>query len=42
MNAANSGSTSAANDAANFERSRKEGSSGGGKIGGSAAPGTDF
>src|ERR1700681_812156 len=39
MNAASSGSTSAANVAANFERSRNRKPSCGGRIGGTGAPG---
>src|SRR5262245_30447160 len=39
MNAAVSGSTSAANDAANFDLSRKRNPSRGGRIGGTGAPG---
>jgi hypothetical protein len=42
MKAANSGFTSAANDAANLERSRKRNPSCGGKIGGTGAPGGGF
>jgi hypothetical protein len=39
MNAAKSGFTSAANDVANFERSRRRNPACGGKIGGTGGPG---
>ena len=42
MNAASSGSTSAANEATNFERSRNRKPSCGGRIGGTGAPGAGF